>query len=289
MKLKEKPWTLISFSISLLCLVHGNLSESPNSVPSSHFVLIHGSCHGAWSWYKIVALIKSSGNKVTSIDLAASGIDPQQVNTLSSVSEYHRPLMDFMASLPPHEKVILVGHSLGGLAVSQAMERYPEKVKVSVFVTASMPGPSLNISTLNQESFRSAGSLMDSRYTYDNGTNNAPTTLILGPMLLKSRLYQLSPIEDWTLATTLVRPLRLFTEEDLSRKLVLTSEKYGSVRRVFIISEKDKLAKKDFVEWMIKRNPPNQVLEVLGSDHMVMMSKPRQLWVHLLKIAAKYH
>lgn len=56
-----------------------------------------------------------------------------------------------MAALPPDERVILVGHSLGGLAVSQAMERFPSKISVAVFVTALMPGPNLNISTLQQE------------------------------------------------------------------------------------------------------------------------------------------
>ena len=49
-----------------------------------------------------------------------------------------------MESLPADERVVLVGHSLGGLAISQAMEKFPEKVSVAVFVTASMPGPTLN-------------------------------------------------------------------------------------------------------------------------------------------------
>ena len=124
------------------------LSEAGQALPSKHFVLIHGSCHGAWSWYKIAALLKSSGHKVTALDLAASGINPTQVGDLRSVSEYFQPLTDFMESLPVGERAVLVGHSMGGLAISQAMENFPEKISVAVFVTASMPGPTLNISTL---------------------------------------------------------------------------------------------------------------------------------------------
>ncbi|KAL5788426.1 hypothetical protein ACOSP7_005375 [Xanthoceras sorbifolium] len=290
---------LISIFISLLIIIlqfpayesSSSSSEPPPPHPTTkHFVLVHGSCHGAWSWYKLVALMKSSGgghNNVTALDLAASGIDSKQVKNLTSIADYFQPLMEFMEALPLHERVILVGHSLGGLAVSMAMERFPSKISVAVFLTASMPGPDLNISTLNQEVFSRQGSLLDSIYTYDDGPNNLPTTFTFGPLFLASNVYQLSPTQDWALATTLMRPLRLFSEEDMSRELVLSWENYGSVKRVFIVSDEDMVADKDFVWWMIKKNPPHQVVEIKGSDHMVMMSKPRQLWTHLLDIASK--
>lgn len=139
----------ILFLIALLCLANKTLASSLSD--KKHFVLVHGSCHGAWSWYKIVTLIRSSGHNVTALDLAASGVDPQQANDLQSISDYFKPLRDFMEALPQHERVILVGHSLGGLAISQAMERFPSKISVAVFVAALMPGPNLNISTLQQE------------------------------------------------------------------------------------------------------------------------------------------
>ena len=90
------------------------------------------------------------------------------------------------------------------------------------------------------------------------------------------------------LATTLARPVRLFSDENLSKNIVLTKEKYGSVDRVYIIAEKDEVIKKEIQLWMTDRNPPSEVLEIFGSDHMVMMSKPRELCTHLLKIAMKY-
>ena len=151
MQARKKHMILVSFLIFLVSSVYPMASEGRQANPVKHYVLVHGSCHGAWSWYKIVALLKSSGHKVTALDLAASGINPKQVGDLRSISEYFQPLRDFMESLPADERVVLVGHSLGGLAISQAMEKFPEKVSVAVFVTASMPGPTLNISTLNQE------------------------------------------------------------------------------------------------------------------------------------------
>ncbi|CAL5187936.1 unnamed protein product [Lathyrus oleraceus] len=116
-----------------------------------HFVLVHGACHGAWCWYKVVALLKSSGHKVTALDMAASGIHPKQVHELDSIEDYYEPLVEFVRSLPEEERVILVGHSFGGICISMAMELFPKKIAVAVFVAAIMPSPDLCFMTIRQE------------------------------------------------------------------------------------------------------------------------------------------
>ena len=104
-----------------------------------HFVLVHGVCHGAWCWYKVKPRLESAGHRVTAIDLAASGINMKSIRDVHSMADYSQPLLEFIASLSPSEKVILVGHSLGGLNVSLVMEKFPEKISVAVFLTALMP------------------------------------------------------------------------------------------------------------------------------------------------------
>ncbi|KAJ8530118.1 hypothetical protein K7X08_036953 [Anisodus acutangulus] len=176
--------------------------------------------------------------------------------------------MEFMTSLPADEKVVLVSHSFGGFAISKAMESFPENISVAVFVTALMPGPTLNATT----SVTGVLSQLDNHVTYDNGPTNPPTTFILGPKYLATHLYQLSPNQDLALATTVLRPLYAYTVEDVSKEILLSSKRYGSVRRVFIVAAEDKLLKKKFQQRMIEKNPPDEVKEIKGSDHMVMMS-----------------
>ncbi|CAO1940850.1 unnamed protein product [Urochloa humidicola] len=87
-----------------------------------HFVLVHGVCHGAWSWYKVASLLSSAGHRVTALDMAACGARPERAEEVPSFEEYSRPLLDAVAALPPGEKAVLVGHSFGGQSLALAME-----------------------------------------------------------------------------------------------------------------------------------------------------------------------
>ena len=109
---------------------------------TTHFVLVHGACHGAWSWFKMKHRLESAGNRVTALNMAASGIHEKQIEAVASMEEYSRPLLDFVDSLPSDEKVVLVGHSLGGFNIAYAMEAFPEKIAAGVFVAAFMPDTS---------------------------------------------------------------------------------------------------------------------------------------------------
>ncbi|KAK6237565.1 hypothetical protein QUC31_003034 [Theobroma cacao] len=272
----------------------------------SHFVLVHGACHGAWCWYKVVTLLKSAGHQVTALDLAAFGVHPKQVHELHSMSDYSEPLMEFMESLPPKERVILVGHSMGGVTISIAMERFPEKVSVAVFAPASMPGPELSYISLRQAAVVMPAAACCSRRCKDLSsirdwdplwTHNLRLMMVLislqlhllfGPSFMSTKLYQLSPPEDLTLATMLARPFGINDDAASVEETELTREKYGCVRRVFIVCDKDKVTDEDFQRWMIENNPPEEVKLISESDHMVMFSKPQELCSCLEEIAEKY-
>ncbi|GKC86553.1 salicylic acid-binding protein 2-like protein [Tanacetum coccineum] len=104
-----------------------------------HFVLVHGLGHGAWCWFKLKPLLESSGHRVSTFNLSASGTDTKVIQQIPTFYDYNTPLLDFMASVPPEEKVILVGHSLGGMNISLAMENFLKKISVAIFLTAFMP------------------------------------------------------------------------------------------------------------------------------------------------------
>ncbi|XWS45327.1 hypothetical protein CRYUN_Cryun15aG0126900 [Craigia yunnanensis] len=256
-----------------------------------HFVLIHGTCHGAWCWYKLVSLLKTAGHQVTALDLGASGVDPKRLEEITSFSDYLQPLMDFLASLPdePDHKVILVGHSYAGLCISIAMERFPKKISVAVFVAAYMPHHSSPPGTLIQEYFTRTPveSLMDCQFTFDKGLEKPPTSALFGPKFMKAKAYRNCQLEDLELGKMLVRPSGLFME-DLATGDLLTEENFGSVDRVFIGLEDDEVMVEEFQRLMSENSPAKEVKVISRAGHMVMLSKPKELCQLLQDIAEKF-
>ncbi|KAJ1415457.1 Serine aminopeptidase, S33 [Sesbania bispinosa] len=264
----------------------------PNPLTSNNHTARGGAngSHGAWCWYKVATQLKSEGHNVTTIELGGSGINPKQVQEIRSISKYYEPLMTFMDSVPPEEKVILVGHSLGGVSTSVAMEKFPEKISVAVFVTAYVLSENLTYPVLLQELARRTTSVMDTQFFFSDGPKKPATARLIGPKFMVSKMYQLSPPEDLTLALSLVRPVPIYSDvELLLKETTVTNERNGRVPKIFIISKRDNLVTEDTQRWMINRTGPFAELKVIkDSDHMVMFSKPMKLSSHLLKIAQKY-
>ncbi|CAK9160901.1 unnamed protein product [Ilex paraguariensis] len=208
-----------------------------------HFVAVHGSCQGAWIYYKLKTLIEIAGHRFTSVDLAASGINEKKLNEVRTLHDYTLPLLDVLASIPEGEKVILLGHSGGGMSAALGMEKFPEKISVGVFLAAIMPD-----------------------------TTHGPS-------------YFLE--EDLTLAKTFVRPGSIYLE-DLSTAPKFSKERYGSVKRVYIVCKDDLAIPEEFQRWMIEIVGATEVKEIKGADHMAMLSKPKELSHCLLEIAKKY-
>ncbi|XP_022858344.1 salicylic acid-binding protein 2-like isoform X1 [Olea europaea var. sylvestris] len=252
-----------------------------------HFVLIHGSCHGAWCWFKLQTLLEAAGHRVTVIDFsAASGMDPKSLKDVPTFIDYTLPLFEIMESIPPDEKVVLVGHSYGGINLAFAMDKYPQKISVAVFVTAYMPDTVHRPSYVLEQYFKryTMEYLLDTQTIYYGKPEDNRTAVLFGPKFMSTRLYQLSPPEDLNLAKTLVRPTSLFLDE-LSNSSPLSNEGYGSVKRAFIICASDKGIPKEFQLWLIKNFETPIVKEIKDADHMAMISSPHKLCQYLLEIA----
>ncbi|KAD5961412.1 hypothetical protein E3N88_12885 [Mikania micrantha] len=115
-----------------------------------HFVFIHGVGGGSWCWYKVKCLMVNSGYTVTCLDLRGAGIDPSDPNKILWFDDYNKPLIDFLTSLPDHEQVILVGHSAGGLSVTDAIHKFSKKISLAVYIAATM----LKNGFLTQQDFK---------------------------------------------------------------------------------------------------------------------------------------
>ncbi|XP_057970614.1 alpha-hydroxynitrile lyase-like [Malania oleifera] len=257
-------------------------------IEMKHFVLVHGACHGAWIWYKFKPMLESAGHKVTAFDLAASGIDMRPIEEVSSVDAYTEPLLKVMASIPEEEKVILVGDSMGGINAAIAMDKYPHKIALTIFVNAFIPDTIHKPSYVLDKYMENPHDWADTQFSsYSCANNETITTLLLGPEFMLKKLYQQSPVEDYELVKALTRRGSFF-QEDLAKREKFTDEGYGSVTRVSIIGEEDKAISAEFQRWMNQNSGVKTVYTIEGGDHMLMFSKPQEMFDHFLEIAATY-
>jgi len=47
------------------------------------YVLIHGACHGAWCWEKVIPLLTQKGHKALAIDLPGNGQDKTPIKEIT--------------------------------------------------------------------------------------------------------------------------------------------------------------------------------------------------------------
>ncbi|XVE81665.1 hypothetical protein DITRI_Ditri15bG0083300 [Diplodiscus trichospermus] len=161
-----------------------------------HFVAVHGFGHGAWCWYKIRYLFEALDYKVTCLDLKGSGIDPSDPNTIFTFQDYNKPLIDLLSNLPENEKVILIGHSAGGLSLTYAIHRFAKKIHMAIYVAANM----LKLGFVTPQDYKDADPDLSiygdvTTTTYGLGADQPPTSVIIKEEFQRKILYHLSSKE----------------------------------------------------------------------------------------------
>jgi len=247
-----------------------------------HFVLIHGISGGGWCWYKIKCLMENSGYRVSCLDLKSAGIDQSDPNSILSFQDYNKPLIDFMSALPDDQQVILVGHSAGGLSVTEATHKFPKKISLAIYVAATM----LKTGYQTHKDIKDGvpdlseyGDVYD--FEFGSGPDHPPTSLLVKKEFQRKIIYHMSPQEDSTLAAMLLRPGPI---QALQSATFNESEDVDKVPRVYIRTMYDRVITPEQQDSMIKRWPPSHVY-VLESDHSPFFSTPFLLFGLLLKAA----
>ncbi|KAK7367493.1 hypothetical protein VNO80_09505 [Phaseolus coccineus] len=236
-----------------------------NERKQKHFVLVHGLGHGGWCWYKLKPVLESAGHKVTVLDLAASGIKPDQIEDIHTFSHYSKPLLDLLASLAPTETIVLVGHSFGGMTIALAIDKFPEKISFAVFLAAFVPDTHHRPSYVLEQ--------FHDGWTARSRKLEAKRRRFLVPSFCPRRCINSAPLRKGS----------LFLEE-LSEAQNFPKEGYGSASCAYIVCSGDLAIPKEYQQWMIQNAGIDIVREINGADHMAMLSKTQDLCSTLLEI-----
>ncbi|KAJ9177579.1 hypothetical protein P3X46_012786 [Hevea brasiliensis] len=253
----------------------------------THFVLIHTICHGAWVWHKLKPVLEAAGHKVTALDLVASGIDLRIIEQVGSFDAYSEPLLNFLETIPEGEKVILVGESCGGINVAIACDKYTDKIAAAVFHNSLMPDTVHSPSYVLDKFLEVFPDWKDSVFeSYTNGDDTI-TTVKLGPYLMENYIYTDCHPEDLELAKMSTRKGSTF-REILAKREFFTKKGYGSIKKIYIYGDEDKIMTEDFHQWQIQNYKPEKLYVVPGGGHKLMLSRVNDLFTILQEVADTY-
>ena len=126
------------------------------------FVLVHGSWHGGWCWGLVEPHLNAAGHKTIAIDLPGHGLGaslPESFRTRPLNAEAFASEASALGSIgidafadaviagadraraEGADNVIAVGHSMGGVPITFAAAKAPEKFSGLVYLAALAPAP----------------------------------------------------------------------------------------------------------------------------------------------------
>jgi len=236
----------------------------------STFILVHGASHGGWCWEKVKPILEGHGHTVFAPDLPGLGKDqtpPANVTLADNVEKISR-LLDKM-----EEPVVLVGHALGGVTISQVAEARRRKLKALVYVCGLMPpsGKTSRDMTAGDPDalFRRSREVSPDGMTYTFARSQIP-----------AMFYADVSAEDRYRAMERLRPQPVAIS---AAPLSLTEERYASVPRWYIECIHDNAVVIGRQRAMVKTLPCKVITMECG--HTPFYSQPELLAEHLETIA----
>ena len=230
----------------------------------AEILLIHGAWHGAWCWDALIPELEARGHAARAIDLPGLGAD-QTPNAQVTLDGYARRVADEVRAMGP--KVWLAGHSMGGLAITQAAELVPDRLAGLIYVTAAVP---LNGQSMSQAFAATGEQTVAGRMRFDPETNTAS----VGDEHLREMFYHLCSDAQVERARRLLRPNQAMAPT--STPVSTSAERFGSVPRFYVECLLDQALPISFQRAMHRAAGMDGVAS-LDSDHSPFFSRPAEL------------
>lgn len=260
--------TAVVLSVAAGC---ANNEEEPTAAPQT-YVLVHGAWQAPYVWDSVQADLSKSGNKVIVVELPGHGADTTAPHLLS-LDVYRDKVIDAISKTD--STVILVGHSMGGMVITQVAEKIPNKIRKLVYIGAFLPA--------------TGQSLTDLAYS-DPGSK-------LGPLLIPSADQLTLDVKRDSLTYLFIndgseagkqRVLDNYRAEPaipFTNKVALTKENFGIVDKVYIKTLQDIVISPGLQDRMIAAAGITSVYTI-NTSHSPFLAQPHAVSDLLLKIGS---
>jgi len=233
-------------------------------------ILVHGACHGGWCWERVMPLLEAEGVRVLAPDL------PEwQPGARDPIGFWGEFVADLARAQAPEDRVILCGHSRGGVVISAAAEAAPEAVSGLIYLAASLLPRGQTLTG-----------------TWRAYTDLAAEWVAPEPDEASFRIapgcYQRMFCPDSDTATAAQAEARLRTEPfaAFATPMRITPERFGSVPRAYVETSRDMVIPLDFQRRMEAALPCDPVV-TLDADHSPFLAMPERLAEVLIEICRR--
>lgn len=237
------------------------------------YILIHGSWHGAWCWNKVRPLLEKEGHQVIAPDLPAHGQDQTPLVEVT-LQSYAKRIVEVLDAQP--EPAILVGHSMGGVAITQAAEYRPHRISHLVYLAAFLPrdGESLlQLALQDTDSLVLPNLIVAEEEGYTTVKEEG----------IRPAFYGDCSDEDVKYA---VPRLVLDPLAPVATPVEVSDDRFGRIPRTYITCLRDRAVSPDLQRRMYLASPCEQVLS-LETSHSPFFSAPEALAAYLITLAER--
>jgi pimeloyl-ACP methyl ester carboxylesterase len=257
------------FFCVLFCFICGIIcAQNQNKT----YILVHGGWHGAWCWNKVVPLLEAKGNKVIAIDLPSHGKDKTPPETVT-LDDCVKKVVEIVNQQT--EPVILVGHSMSGLIISQAAEVLgAKKVAKLVYLDAFLPKKGESVMMIADKNSPMASKNRPQSFFIVSADHKTAT---INFEVAVNALYHDCSKEDIAFAKA---NLCIQSVAVLATPVKVSEEIYGKIPKVYILCTKAK----DLDKSKIATNVPCEKIYKLDTSHSPFFSQPKKLAKILNKI-----
>jgi pimeloyl-ACP methyl ester carboxylesterase len=257
-----------------------NCSENPENI----FSIVdcigadHRACrhfrHRPWrvpnarAWDDVVRRLERAGHKAIAVDLPGRGGGDAKAQTLTGYRDAVLRIVNAQS-----EPVVLVGHSFGGLTISEVAEAAPEKIRKLIYVAAYLPRKGDSLQSLSGED-------KDNKLTKENFVV-APDYSTANVLPRDGALIFANDANGAGRAA-IANALMLEPLAPMAGQSTVTPEKFGTVSKDYIFTLRDNAVSLPQQRRMVERTPVAHSYEI-NTGHSPFATQPARLTALLIR------